>query len=58
MKDKYDFMCLVDDIFKECETIGDINFMFIEMENALTSLFNQNVELKVLEDKEKGGMHE
>ena len=42
MTDKYDFMCIVDDIFKECGTIGDLNFRFIEMQNVLTNLFNQN----------------
>ena len=58
MKDKYDFMCIVDDIFKECGTISDLNFRFIEMQNVLTNLFNQNINLKVLEDKKKGGIHE
>lgn len=53
MKDKYDFMCIVDDIFKECGTISDLNFRFIEMQNILKNLFNQNIELKVAEDKER-----
>ena len=35
MQDKYDFMCIVDDIFKECVTISDLNFRFIEMQNIL-----------------------
>lgn len=41
MPDKYDFACMVDDIFKECKTMSDVNFRFIEMQNALTHLFNQ-----------------
>ena len=41
MSDKYDFACMVDDIFKECKTISDINFRFIEMQNILKNLFNQ-----------------
>lgn len=53
MPDKYDFACMVDDIFKECKTMSDVNFRFIEMQNALTHLFNQNIELKVAEDKER-----
>lgn len=53
MPDKYDFACMVDDIFKECKTMSDVNFRFIEMKNALTHLFNQNIELKVTEDKER-----
>lgn len=53
MSDKYDFACMVDGIFKECKTISDVNFRFIEMQNALTYLFNQNIDLKVTEDKER-----
>lgn len=53
MPDKYDFACMVDDIFKYCKTISDINFRFIEMQNILKNLFNQNIELKVAEDKER-----
>ena len=53
MPDKYDFACIVDDIFKECKTMSDVNFRFIEMQNALKYLFNQNIELKVAEDKER-----
>lgn len=52
MSDKYDFACVVDDIFKECKTMSDVNFRFLEMQNALTYLFNKNIELKVTEDKE------
>ena len=53
MTDKYEFMCIVDDSFKECKTIQDINFRFIEMQNILKDLFNQNIGLKVAEDKRK-----
>ena len=53
MKNKYEFMCMVDDSFKECETIKAVNFRFMEMQNILVSLFNQNIVLKVAEDKER-----
>ena len=53
MSDKYDFACMVDDIFKECKTISDVNFRFIEMLNILKDLANQNMGLKVAEDKER-----
>ena len=53
MSDKYDFACVVDDIFKECKTMSDVNFRFIEMQNILKNLFNQNIALKVTEDKER-----
>ena len=52
MSDKYDFACVVDDIFKECKTMSDVNFRVLEMQNALTYLFIKNIELKVTEDKE------
>lgn len=53
MKDKYDFSCMVDDIFKECKSMSDIVFRFIEMKHILSHLYNQNIELKALEYKEK-----
>ena len=53
MTDKYDFMCMVDNSFKECKTISDVNFRFMEMQNIVTNLFNQNIALKVTEDKER-----
>ena len=53
MSDKYDFACMVDNIFKECKTMSDINFRFIEMQNALTHLFKINIELKGAEDRIK-----
>ena len=53
MPDKYDFASIVDDIFKECKTMSDVDFAFIEMENILKNLFNQNIALKVAENKER-----
>lgn len=53
MPNKYDFACMIDDIFKECKTMSDVNFRFIEMQNILKNLFNQNIALKVVEDKER-----
>ena len=48
MIDKYEFMCIVDDSFKECETIEDMNLRFMEMQNILKDLFNQNIALKIV----------
>lgn len=51
MPGKYDFTRMVDDIFKECKTISDVNFRFIEMQEALNTLFNQTIALKAAEDR-------
>lgn len=53
MKDKYNFSCIVEDIFKECKTMRDIRLIFLEMVNILSRLYNQNIELKALEYKER-----
>lgn len=53
MKNRYEFMCMIDDNFKECETTRAVSFRFREMQNILVSLFNQNIELKVAEDKKR-----
>ena len=48
---KYDYMSIVDNIFSECKTISDVNFRFIEMHEALNTLFNQTIALKAAEDR-------
>ena len=55
MQDIYEFACYIDDEFKKCKNIAETNMLFIQMSNVLTSLFNQNIALKVSEDKEKRG---
>lgn len=58
MQDRYEFACYIDDEFKKCKNIAETNILFIQMCNDLTNLFNQNIALKVLEDKEKRGVRE
>lgn len=58
MKDRYEIVCFIDDAFKECKSIADMNFLFIQMQNDVKCLFEQNLSLRVLEEKEKGCVHE
>jgi len=44
--DRYDFMSMVDDIFKECDSVEDIANRYIQMKKDLDSLFQQNIALK------------
>lgn len=46
MMDRYDFASVVDDIFKECDTIEDMANRYTQMLNDLANLFRQNVALK------------
>jgi hypothetical protein len=49
--DRYDFMSVVDDIFKECETKKDIADRYIQMNKDLYDLYLQNLALKQAEIK-------
>lgn len=42
-KDKYDFMCVVDDCFKECKTVSELSQRYTEMKSALLGLYKQNI---------------
>lgn len=44
--DRYDFMSVVDDIFKECDTMEDMVARYMQMKKDLDSLYEQNVILK------------
>lgn len=44
--DRYDFASVVDDIFKECDSIEDMSIRYTQMLNDLKNLFRQNVALK------------
>lgn len=44
--DRYDFMSIVDDIFKECNSVAEIGSAYIQMQKDLDSLFCQNINLK------------
>lgn len=43
--DKYDFMSVVDDTFKECKNLQEITDRYTEMLKALRSLYVQNLNL-------------
>jgi hypothetical protein len=47
--DRYDFMSLVDDIFKECDSIEDLANRYVQMKKDLDSLYLQNLDLKRIE---------
>lgn len=45
-KDRYDFMSVVDDIFKEANSLQGMVSMYVQMKKDLDSIFQQNVALK------------
>jgi hypothetical protein len=47
--DRYDFMSLVDDIFKECDSLEDLANRYVQMKKDLDSLYLQNLDLKRIE---------
>jgi len=46
--DRYDFMSLVDDIFKECKTEKDLETRYLQMRLDLDNLYTQNLNLRSL----------
>ena len=44
--DRYDFMSLVDDAFKECNSVEEMAIRYQQMQKDLESLYMQNVMLK------------
>lgn len=56
MKDRYDFMSLVDEIFKESTSIKDMVSRYVQMKKDLDEAFRQNAALKSFEseDTEEG----
>jgi hypothetical protein len=44
--DRYDFMSMVDDIFKECDSLEDVANRYVQMKKDLDSLYLQNITLK------------
>jgi hypothetical protein len=48
--DRYDFMSLVDDIFKECSTVEDVANRYVQMKKDLDSLYVQNIALRQAEE--------
>lgn len=44
--DRYDFMSMVDDIFKECDSVEEMCNRYVRLKKDLDSLFQQNLALK------------
>lgn len=44
--DRYDFMSMVDDIFKECDSIEELTNRYVQMKKDLDGLYLQNIALK------------
>ena len=44
--DRYDFASVVDDIFKECNSVEDMVSRYTQMRQDLDDLFRQNVVVK------------
>jgi len=44
--DRYDFASVVDDIFKECNSVEEICNRYIQLKKDLDILFQQNITLK------------
>jgi hypothetical protein len=47
--DRYDFMSLVDDLFKECNSMEELANRYVQMKKDLDSLYTQNLDLKRIE---------
>jgi hypothetical protein len=47
--DRYDFMSLVDDLFKECNSMEELANRYVQMKKDLDSLYLQNLDLKRIE---------
>lgn len=50
--DRYDFMSVVDDMFKECESIEELANRYVQMKKDLDNMYTQNIALRG--DKEDG----
>lgn len=44
--DRYEFMSMVDDIFKECNSIEELANRYIQMKKDLDSMYVQNIALR------------
>lgn len=47
--DRYDFMSMVDDIFKECNSMEEVAIRYAQMRKDLDSLYTQNIALRQAE---------
>lgn len=46
MMDRYEFMSMVDDMFKECNTEEEIRDRHVQLRTDLYDIFRQNLALK------------
>lgn len=44
--DRYDFMSMVDDMFKECESVEEAANRYVQMKKDLDGLYLQNIALR------------
>ena len=44
--DRYDFMSMVDDIFKECNSVEELANRYVQMKKDLDSMYTQNIALR------------
>ena len=51
-KDRYDFISLVDEIFKESSSIEDSVSRYVQMKKDLDESFRQNVALRAFESED------
>lgn len=51
MKDRYDFVSLVDEVFKEADSIEDMVSRYVQMKRDLDETFRQNVALKGVSER-------
>jgi hypothetical protein len=47
--DRYDFMSVVDDMFKECNSMEELAIRYVQMKKDLDSLYLQNIALRQAE---------
>lgn len=47
--DRYDFMSMVDDMFKECESVEDLANRYVQMKKDLDNIYLQNIILRQAE---------
>lgn len=52
MKDRYDFMTIVDEIFKECTSVEDIVARYVQMGEDFDKVFCDNVALRAYEGED------
>lgn len=49
--DRYEFACVVDDIFKECKTVEEMCNRYVQLKKDLDNLFRQNTEFLIVNIK-------